>query len=353
MSDLIVGLIMIVAGLFGLAVFLLPSIIAFKRKHHYKFIILAINLIFGATGIGYLIALIWAVWPQKTALVDVVTNDLTSAQSNQELYRQRGENARAYDTARYGKNVPQPSTLTPPLAATNIQPPATSQQSPLNDQQFKDCPYCGEQIAAKAIKCKHCQTMLTEGRATEPAIQQVTSIDKSKELEDFVVTFHAAHRQTNPVVKKKAALLGGTTHSHVYGATEITDDVLKTHNDYLEGFNPSAEKLLLVINKPSSFGMRGVGGIVLTNQTLYYKLMGGGLVSLKHPKGHLNINAIKSIVIGDSDNAYGGAYNGHELFINGQKVGMLRMGTDMMWDDETLEYTKELFTKLTEKVFLR
>lgn len=149
MSNLIAGLIMIVVGLICLAVFLLPSIIAFKRQHHYKFIILAINLLFGVTGFGYLIALILAVWPQKTALVDVVTNDLTSAKNNQELYRQRGENARAYDTARYGGNVPQPSTLTPPLAAINVQPPATPQQSPNAEQQFKACPYCGEQIAAR------------------------------------------------------------------------------------------------------------------------------------------------------------------------------------------------------------
>lgn len=31
--------------------------------------------------------------------------------------------------------------------------------------EYKDCPYCGEQILAKAIKCKHCHSMLGEARA--------------------------------------------------------------------------------------------------------------------------------------------------------------------------------------------
>ena len=102
-SDLLVGILMVFAGLCFLGIFLLPSIIAFKRKHHFKFVILAINLIFGATGFGYLIALIWAIWPQKTALIDIVRNDMTSPYNNKEVFRQRGENDREYDTARYGQ----------------------------------------------------------------------------------------------------------------------------------------------------------------------------------------------------------------------------------------------------------
>ena len=53
-------------------VFVLPSVIAFTRRHKYRWIILAINIIFGATGVGWLISFIWAVWPQKTSLVDPI-----------------------------------------------------------------------------------------------------------------------------------------------------------------------------------------------------------------------------------------------------------------------------------------
>jgi len=144
MSNETIGLGLIIAGLICLVIFFIPTIIAFKRNHHFKFVILAINIIFGVTGIGFLIALVWAVWPKKTAIVDVVTNDLISAQNNQQLYKERGANARAYDVARYG---------------TVQQSPVSAQQSGENSP-TKACPYCGEQIALKAIKCKHCKENL-------------------------------------------------------------------------------------------------------------------------------------------------------------------------------------------------
>lgn len=39
---------------------LLPTIIAFRRRHPHRWLILVINLLFSATGIGWIIALIWA-----------------------------------------------------------------------------------------------------------------------------------------------------------------------------------------------------------------------------------------------------------------------------------------------------
>jgi hypothetical protein len=44
-------------------VYILPSIIAFQRGHRYRWPILIINIVFGATVIGYVVALIWSIWP--------------------------------------------------------------------------------------------------------------------------------------------------------------------------------------------------------------------------------------------------------------------------------------------------
>ena len=55
-----------------------PTIIATLRKHHYKWVIFAITLIFGLSGMGYLVALIWAVWPRETTVVDTVAKDVTT-----------------------------------------------------------------------------------------------------------------------------------------------------------------------------------------------------------------------------------------------------------------------------------
>ncbi len=37
----------------------------------------------------------------------------------------------------------------------------------MSDQEYKECPHCGEEIKSKAIKCKHCHSFLD--RADEPA----------------------------------------------------------------------------------------------------------------------------------------------------------------------------------------
>ena len=59
------------------AVYFVPTIIAFKRNHAYKNIILIINLIFGLTGIGWAVAAIWAVFPSEKSLIDPVIGNVT------------------------------------------------------------------------------------------------------------------------------------------------------------------------------------------------------------------------------------------------------------------------------------
>ncbi|MEO5807729.1 superinfection immunity protein [Devosia sp.] len=44
----------------GLIIYVLPSIVAFKRQHPNRWIILAINLALGGTGIAWLGSLVWA-----------------------------------------------------------------------------------------------------------------------------------------------------------------------------------------------------------------------------------------------------------------------------------------------------
>lgn len=44
----------------AILVALIPTIIAFRRKHPHRWLILVINVLFSATGIGWIIALIWS-----------------------------------------------------------------------------------------------------------------------------------------------------------------------------------------------------------------------------------------------------------------------------------------------------
>jgi len=261
----------------------------------------------------------------------------------------------------------------------------------------KDCPYCGEKINAKAIKCKHCQSMLNsnESKATKecpscaeivnasdakcvhcqsdlsrsaPVVAQV-SFNKGAKLEAIVTEHQKKHRLAHPLPQKDQPKQGGIMGfikksiadmkgpSEVAFMDEITPAILVGHGKYAKGLTSQSEKPLLVINTTFADAGSGVGtGAVLTTHNLYYSLrpakmslIGGfGLADIV---GCMPVKDIQALSIGSSSNGYGGAYNGHEFFLNGQKLGLLRMGTGACWDDEALECSQELSGKLTAEVF--
>jgi Superinfection immunity protein len=53
-----------------IALYFLPTIIAYRRHHAYKGIIFVINLVFGLTGLGWAGSLIWAIFPAEKSLID-------------------------------------------------------------------------------------------------------------------------------------------------------------------------------------------------------------------------------------------------------------------------------------------
>lgn len=62
------GLIFI--GLFSLCLYFVPTIIAIARRHSYTGVIIALNIFGGWTGLGWIAALAWSVWPNEKALID-------------------------------------------------------------------------------------------------------------------------------------------------------------------------------------------------------------------------------------------------------------------------------------------
>jgi len=70
-----IGYIFLAIVLLGL--YFLPTIIAFRRDHAYKGIILVINLVFGLTGLGWAGSLIWAIFPSEKSLIDPIVGNPT------------------------------------------------------------------------------------------------------------------------------------------------------------------------------------------------------------------------------------------------------------------------------------
>lgn len=127
---IIIAIIAIIVG-----IYMIPTIIAFQRNHHYKFIILGINILMGATGIGYLAAFAWAVWPSKTSMLDPIVSSPTSVsiEDGQSIYARWGSFKKSFSDTTVGID---------------------------ENTDIKTCPYCKETIKKAAIKCKHCGSML-------------------------------------------------------------------------------------------------------------------------------------------------------------------------------------------------
>lgn len=107
LGGLVLVILIIVFCILCIAVYFLPSIVAFQRNHHYRWVIFGINLFFGATGLAYLAVLIWAFWPKNTGLIDVVRNDLTanSFEANRVIYSKQGANTLVQQQASIGMLV--------------------------------------------------------------------------------------------------------------------------------------------------------------------------------------------------------------------------------------------------------
>ncbi|GAA0675511.1 hypothetical protein FHT00_003057 [Sphingomonas insulae] len=71
------GIGLIILCLVGLAIYFAPTLIALIRGHSYTWVIFALNLCGGWTGLGWLAAMVWAVWPTEKALIDPVVGNVT------------------------------------------------------------------------------------------------------------------------------------------------------------------------------------------------------------------------------------------------------------------------------------
>lgn len=68
---------LLIFGVVAIAVYLVPSIIAYRRRHEYRHVILGINVVGGVFILGWLVAFVWAVWPSERSLADPLIGNVT------------------------------------------------------------------------------------------------------------------------------------------------------------------------------------------------------------------------------------------------------------------------------------
>jgi len=137
-SESVVAVGIVIIGIIVILTYFLPTFIAAMRNHTSTLAIFIVNLVFGASGIGWIVALIWA-------LADNGRN-----RGGAVVYQ---VNNQAPPMPTYMINTP-----TPP----QVQAPSTA---PLPTVGGKNgaCPYCSSIVSARAVYCPHCTKSFAPG----------------------------------------------------------------------------------------------------------------------------------------------------------------------------------------------
>ena len=109
---------------------------------------------------------------------------------------------------------------------------------------------------------------------------------------------------------------------------------------------------LLVLNhgKPLGFFFTG---FFLTDEALAFRTVKDSFLAsvwpFKRRVGIMPLAEVRSFQIGRHDRCYGTNYVGHQLLVNGEVVGLVRMGSGVIYDDKALQaingFAQYLFDK--------
>lgn len=134
---------------------------------------------------------------------------------------------------------------------------------------------------------------------------------------------------------------------NVFTGDNITAELIEKHCSRY-GINCQGEQPILIVNDSivGSFGGYGWTGLMITDKTLYYKCTKdsflSGLVALSS-KGIIPLEQVHTIAIGHHDTCFGTAYVGHQLVINNEVIGLLRMGGGIEYDEKAISQLTHIF----------
>lgn len=139
--------------LVAIAIIFVPTVIAFMRDHAYKWIILVLCVATFITGITWIVALVWAVWPSNKSLADPVLGNVTGTGQ-----RNSGD---TIGSVQHGieRGREQEKAVSVAVAVTPVPAViAAVAQSPSVNSDTRECPHCAEIIKAAAKLCRFCKS---------------------------------------------------------------------------------------------------------------------------------------------------------------------------------------------------
>ena len=133
---------------------------------------------------------------------------------------------------------------------------------------------------------------------------------------------------------------------------EIPNQLIENHKKkYLD--ISSDEEVLVLLEGQHRFG-GAFTGLTITNQRIHYCTLKKSIFTsvlqwwLKGPKGSKVVADLESIEIAKLDTCLGTSYVGHELRINDEILGYVRMGNGILYDQDAREFLNGLFNHFAQ-----
>ena len=155
-----------------------------------------------------------------------------------------------------------------------------------------------------------------------------------------------------PIIMEYFDNYSGKTSKNIRFGNEIPNQLLEKHKKrYLD--LSSDEQVLVLLEGQNRFG-GAFTGLAITNKRIHYFTLKKSIFAsvvpwwLKGPKGSKIITDLESIEIAELDSCLGTSYVGHELRINDEILGYVRMGRGVMYDQNAKEFLNGLFNHFAQ-----